>query len=64
MKVTISEMKEKINIKLDKSYNSAKTRINKSIDSNKNIINKILYFITSEIATLTNNYKEYYRYSV
>ena len=64
MKVSISKTKEKVYININNSYKSVKSRINKPINSNENAINKILYFITSEITTLTANYKKFRKYSV
>ena len=52
-------MKVRVNIDFENDYNGVKTRINKSINSNENAINKILYFITSEITILTANYRKY-----
>ena len=52
-------MKEKVYININNNYKSVKSRINKSINSNKNIINKILYSITFKITILTINCKEF-----
>ena len=59
MNISISETKVRVNINFENDYNGVKTRINKSINSNENAINKILYFITSRITTLTIDCKEY-----
>ena len=59
MKVSISETKEKVYININNSYESVESYINKPINSNENTINKILYFITSRITTLTANCKEF-----
>ena len=59
MKVSTSKTKEKVYINIDNNYKGVKSRINKSINSNKNTINKILYFITSKITILTANYKKF-----
>ena len=64
MKVSISKIKEKVYININNNYKSVKSRINESINSNENIINKILYFITSRITTLTTNCKKFQKYSV
>ena len=57
-------MKVRINIDFENGYNGVKTRINKPINSNEDTINKILYFITSGITTLTTNCKKYQKHSV
>ena len=59
MNISISEIKVEVNIDFENDYKSVKTRTNKSINLNKNIINKILYCITPEITTLISNYKKY-----
>ena len=64
MKVSISKIKEKVYINIDNNYKSVKSHINKSINSNENTINKILYSITSKITILTANCKEFQKYSV
>ena len=64
MKVSISKIKEKVYININNNYKSVKSYINKSISLNENIINKILYFITSRITILTINYKKFRKYSV
>ena len=64
MKVSISKIKEKVYININNNYKSVKSRINESINLNKNTINKILYFITSKITILTANCKEFQKYSI
>ena len=49
---------------MNKDYKGAKISANKFIHSNEDAINKILYFLKSITTTLTDDYKEFRRYSV
>ena len=45
-------------------YKNVEMRINELINSNKIVINNILYFLTLETITFVENYKKFRRYNV
>ena len=49
---------------MNDNYENVETRINKLINSNKIVINNILYFLTSKTITLVENCKKFRYYNV
>ena len=49
---------------INNDYENVETRINKLINSNKIVINNILYSLTSETIILVEKYKKFHRYNV